>query len=445
MADLILTPEQLQAIDFVCDRLKSGQKVLAIRGLAGTGKSALILPLKKAIERTQQTRVDVGAPTNRAAMVLRTRGLMQADTVHSLALQPLFLEEYNDALSMVDPNPPGDDTPVAYDDEGDTLLGAARRAWPSDEAPFPSRKDLRHRAGLYTPRKALRSVGINGRDYLCGYGPKSNHEKVLILDEGSMVGAELLALCQQSYSAVVVLGDPGQLPPIKDVSVLATLEGITLNEIHRQAEGSGILRLAYAARNGTVRWNGDMRAYAPEVLSVPYAPALRLIDAPVIVWRNAIRVENTRAIRAALGYPPDQLVAGEPLVCRSTERNDRVDGLYNNAMFRVQTVASWTSRHLKIAPEGEPENVQWADVHLEELDGPYVEPGSIPFRFGYCLTAHTAQGGEWPLVVIDAQDLRAHRGMCWHRGNMDESAQWAYTAITRATERLILLQERVFC
>jgi len=67
----------------------------------------------------------------------------------------------------------------------------------------------------------------------------------------------------------------------------------------------------------------------------------------------------------------------------------------------------------------------------------------VPFRFGYCLTAHTAQGGEWPVVYISKPDLLAHQAFCRKR-HTEEHAQWSYTAITRARDTLCFLQEHRF-
>ena len=83
-------------------------------------------------------------------------------------------------------------------------------------------------------------------------------------------------------------------------------------------------------------------------------------------------------------------------------------------------------------------------IHLEEFDGDNIELDAIPFRFGYCLTAHTAQGGEWPTVYISGPDLRSYAGYCWHQECLDDLARWAYTAVTRAKEQLGLLTQHQF-
>ena len=67
-----------------------------------------------------------------------------------------------------------------------------------------------------------------------------------------------------------------------------------------------------------------------------------------------------------------------------------------------------------------------------------MPPDAIKFRFGYALTAHTAQGGEWPTVYIDKQELYAYARTCTKRNRQVEFQQWSYTAITRAKVTLAL-------
>jgi hypothetical protein len=74
-----LTPHQQNALDWVVTRVKAGAPLVALRGLAGTGKTTLVPPLRAAL--TTATRaVQVGTPTHRAAMILRHKGVMDAAT-----------------------------------------------------------------------------------------------------------------------------------------------------------------------------------------------------------------------------------------------------------------------------------------------------------------------------------------------------------------------------
>jgi exodeoxyribonuclease-5 len=57
-------------------------------------------------------------------------------------------------------------------------------------------------------------------------------------------------------------------------------------------------------------------------------------------------------------------------------------------------------------------------------------------KHSYCVTCHKAQGGQWKHVYIDMGAIRTEA--------MDEDFyRWLYTAITRATERVYLINPTV--
>jgi exodeoxyribonuclease-5 len=225
--------------------------------------------------------------------------------------------------------------------------------------------------------------------------------------------------------------------------MLDTVEGVQLSEIHRQAADSPLIQLAYRAREGYAFWRHGLAAYAPGAYAYQAVPAHLFLEAPLLTYRNDTREGCTRMIREALGYPADRLVAGEPLVCRSTDQAARVDGFFNNALFRVLKVSTHDTREVTLLDELTGEE-RLALVHLEELDGNNIELDAIPFRFGYCMTVHTAQGGEWPTVYISKPDLVRYAGTCWRYGCLDDLARWTYTAITRAKTGVGLLTQHSF-
>jgi exodeoxyribonuclease-5 len=52
-----------------------------------------------------------------------------------------------------------------------------------------------------------------------------------------------------------------------------------------------------------------------------------------------------------------------------------------------------------------------------------------PFSFGYCITAHKAQGSQWgSVLVIDESFCFREQQFCW-----------LYTAITRAAQRVVVV------
>ena len=57
---------------------------------------------------------------------------------------------------------------------------------------------------------------------------------------------------------------------------------------------------------------------------------------------------------------------------------------------------------------------------------------ALQVKFAYAITCHKAQGGQWPVVFVDQGYLTEEM--------MDKSYyRWLYTAFTRASEKLYLL------
>ena len=66
---------------------------------------------------------------------------------------------------------------------------------------------------------------------------------------------------------------------------------------------------------------------------------------------------------------------------------------------------------------------------------PYLN--AIQAKYGYCLTCHKAQGGQWDHVYIDMAGIRQD---AWH--DLDFH-RWLYTAVTRAVKRLWLINPSI--
>lgn len=64
------------------------------------------------------------------------------------------------------------------------------------------------------------------------------------------------------------------------------------------------------------------------------------------------------------------------------------------------------------------------------LENPYFN--ALQAKYGYCVTCHKAQGGQWKHVYIDMT------GIVEENIN-DDFYRWLYTALTRATERVFLI------
>lgn len=57
---------------------------------------------------------------------------------------------------------------------------------------------------------------------------------------------------------------------------------------------------------------------------------------------------------------------------------------------------------------------------------------ALQVKFAYAVTCHKSQGGQWPAVFVD-------QGYLTEEMLDTEYLRWLYTAITRASEKLYML------
>ena len=57
---------------------------------------------------------------------------------------------------------------------------------------------------------------------------------------------------------------------------------------------------------------------------------------------------------------------------------------------------------------------------------------ALHVKFAYAMTCHKTQGGQWPLVIVD-------QGYLTDEMINIEYQRWLYTAITRSTDKVYLV------
>jgi exodeoxyribonuclease V len=385
--------DQVLALDRLDDFLDSRAPLGAIKGAAGTGKTTTLRNAARRMHARGREFV-VSAMTNRAAGRIRQATGLAAQTTYSASLRPRFNEPY-EALD-------GWLTAELKDDPPEVCV----QEWPK----LPT-LDIEPEE---TTSQVVRRLGDDPMKYLEGWTPRERKPgSVLLVDEASMYGNRIHALVQSVFETIVLIGDPNQLPPVKDDPLLRLAPEIaTLETIFRHAGNSQVLDAA-------------QRVLRTGKLDLPER-AVRLSEirtgVPLIVHANAIRVSATRHIRRALGLPADAVVVGERLVCRENFR--REDGVVNNSLWTVTKVerGGWLTLR-----DDDTDNEVILRVAIEELG----QDRGIPFRFGYTLTAHTAQGCEWPMVTISGAQSAAVLNL-----GREFARAWRYTSVTRAKEQV---------
>jgi exodeoxyribonuclease-5 len=266
-------------------------------------------------------------------------------------------------------------------------------------------------------------------------GPASR-AALIVIDECSMVDAELGRDLLSFGKPILVLGDPAQLPPVKGGGFFTEAEpDLMLTEIHRQAENDPIIRLSQIVRSGGELAYGDY-GESRIVRRIEIDAADVLAADQVLVGVNRTRRLYNQRIRELLGMAEALPVAGDKLVCL---RNDRVKGLINGGLWRVEALGGMRKEFVRMTLRAE-DDVGRAQAKVAVLKQFFegAEAGlsypqrreSDEFDYGYALTVHKAQGSQWDSVMLfdESRAFREHR------------ARWLYTGLTRAARKLTLVR-----
>jgi ATP-dependent exoDNAse (exonuclease V) alpha subunit len=262
----------------------------------------------------------------------------------------------------------------------------------------------------------------------------ASRAKLIVIDECSMVDAELGRDLMSFGVPLLVLGDPAQLPPIAGGGFFTEhAPDAMLTEVHRQAVGDPIIRLSMDVRAGNrlaPGIYGDSQVVRRAELDPDRVPAAD----QVLVGRNATRRAYNARMRERRGFAEPLPLAGDKLVCL---RNNRRKGLFNGGLWTVKERPTTRRQilRLRLAPDDGGGRAVKVSVRpecftggIEEIDWQQRKRHD-EFDFGYVLTVHKAQGSQWDDVVLFDESFAFP----------DSRARWLYTGITRAAKRLTVV------
>ncbi|MCG3180458.1 MAG: ATP-dependent RecD-like DNA helicase [Phycisphaerae bacterium] len=377
-----LNPGQREAFS-----MAMSNAVSVISGGAGVGKTFVVAQLAKAFQAARLS-VALCAPTGKAAKrieeLMRQHGVdLEASTIHRLL-------EYN-----------------GHEFKRDSLSEAVRRVDAS---------------GIWTESPAFH---------------------VVIVDEVSMVDvplmAELLRRIDLAKTRLILVGDHNQLPPVGPGNVLRDI-------IHGQLAHTKVL-------TDVVRQAGILKVNSTAILSGTVAPTAVNDPAWVVIdhFREAQHIQTylrdlvLKLIPERLGYDPvlevqivtpmhngplgtkalnsmmqfllfgrvdEKFAVGDKVIQAA---NDYDMGVMNGTIGRV--VDFEDGGYL----------IDFDGVGCRTVDGERL--GKV--QLAYALTAHKAQGSEFPCVVV----------VC-HKSHFFADRNWLYTAVTRAAKTCILVGDR---
>ena len=438
-----------------CMRLLSGfvadntnDVIFLMTGYAGTGKTSVVASLAATLNTLRQKSVLL-APTGRAAKVLRSYTCMEAYTVH----RKIYRQK------------------SATDGVGKFVLD----------------RNL-HKETYFIVDEASMIPDESSEGSMFGSGR--------LLDD-------LLEYVYTGTDCKLILvGDVAQLPPVGsivspalDENVLRgtgfALQMFELRQVIRQSEGSGILMNATAVRQQVS--DGDLSV--PELVLHGYSDIVRLggaelIDtlseaygscgtdgAIVVVNSNNLANRYNQGIRNRVFFREEEISTGDIVMVvknnyywlkeeestsfiangdiaevrrirkyeemygmrfaemtlwfRDSELEIDAKVMLDTLMMSTPSLSPEKSRELYFAVLADHPGIKSKRKQYEAVrDDPYYN--ALQIKFAYAVTCHKSQGGQWERVFID-------QGMFNRQEPTIDYLRWFYTALTRATDRVYLV------
>lgn len=439
------TEDQQGLIERLANYLHGAAKdIFVIRGYAGTGKTTLVSALVR-LARLQRVGIHLMAPTGRAAKVMSAYSRKQALTLH----KKLYRFE--------------------TDASGNVRIKRA-----------PNIRDH----NWYIVDEASMIADRSGPGQF-------------------LLGDLIDYVFEGAGNKLILVGDVAQLPPVGSLLSPALvprilrdefskrIDGYEMKQVVRQAEQSGILQLATELRHAIEEQRTDYQLTVPpqgDVVTCDTHEMLEYLEDTVsqlgedafaiVCLSNKSANRFNDAVRHRVLYRSESIESGDRLMvvknnyfwlAESKTQNFIANGdlAVLERLGRSEELygCSFTEASIALVDEAEPIHLD-AKLNLEVLrsDGPSMPPDQlekvyqqvweaydeeeVPSRqkrmredphwnalyvkFAYAITGHKAQGGQWPVVFVDASFLQ-------YKPLSVELLRWLYTAVTRASERVYLV------
>jgi len=476
-----LNPSQQLAIQAIRAFLNSTTPVFLLLGSAGTGKTTLVSHIIRMLDQEHRP-FQVIAPTGRAARILGQKAGAPASTIHGCIYALPNVEVIETAVSRNDPGmrlffPKKHDDPLETIFIVDESSMVGDKESKGDFLQFGSGRLLADliefarlgRIGRSTDRGA-KIIFVGDPAQLPPVGETlSPALSEIYLKDTFDLGSEKFELLevmrQQAGSAVLdqatLLRDAitnkiyntFNISPTGDEIVAASISaGVSVvEEAYRSATSSVLITYSNAQAlklNQSVRH----RLWGDECAD-PRKGDLLLIN------KNSAKTGLSNGDLVKI-----RDVAGDPeRRCHKLKVKDLTDGtvhdevvalifrratiVYREADGSVRSIDCQLLENLLHSGERELESLEQRALLVDfRKRHPHLRPKTAEFtvairddpyfnalhvKYGYAMTCHKAQGGEWPTAVVDFGGYPYTRSETFYR--------WAYTAITRAKAKLITI------
>ena len=459
-----LTPSQ----HLTCDKLEEfisnkEVNVFMLKGYAGTGKTTLLYALSKFL-KAKELKFSLLAPTGRAAKILREKTEV-GSTIHTQIYNLKDLKEYEDKSVVketfkffYDLNNLGDNQILIIDEASmvsnvyseQEFLRFGSGYLLNDLMKFLSlsRHQKNNKIIFVGDNAQLSPVGMN---YSPAITPQYYTKSDLLFDE-----VEMTDVTRQNLQSGILRNATKVRDLIKsksfnsfkleeDKDVIRLIPSDVVNkyfEITKGKVSEDSIIIAYS--NALVKdYNLEIRKkYFPEneymckgdllqSVSNRYADVFNLMNGDFVKVHKIGKKESRRAI-----YNRGKEKGG---VINVKLNFIDVDIIFNGVIYKVKIledllyspdrdVKSEVMKALYVDFKNRHKGISHKSKLFKELLKKDMYFNAVRAKFGYAITCHKSQGGEWKNVIVDFQRSQGFRNEDFYR--------WAYTSITRSTDKL---------
>ncbi len=444
------TLEQEKALKNLSEYLFSGKEkdVFLLKGYAGTGKTSLIGALVKALVQLKQP-VILLAPTGRAAKVFSQYAEHPAYTIHRRIYKEKTVNDISGAFTL-------------------------------------NYNRFKHTVFIVDEASMIGNDGISGS----------------VFGSGRLLDDLIEYIYSGDGNRLIFLGDVAQLPPVGEnfspALSISTLVNLGLNvvsaeltQVVRQSKDSGILYNATLIRDMLRNGNEEFPKIKIQGFEdVSPLPSYELIESitssyskvgieeTMVICRSNKRANiYNNGIRNMVLGREDELSSGDRIMIAKnnyywTEGIKDIDFIANGDIAFVRKVRNsrelygfrfadvtlefpdYDNYELEVtvlldtlqseAPSltKEQQELLYNKILEDYLDEPKKEIikklrtneyfNALQIKYAYAVTCHKSQGGQWAHIYLD-------QGYISEETKTTDYYHWLYTAITRATEKLYLV------
>ena len=422
------------------------EKCFLLRGYAGTGKTSVVSALVRALNELKQKTMLL-APTGRAAKVIAGYSGFPAFTIHKKIYRQKSMSEFRFQLSdnlnthtlfIVD------EASMISNTGTESTFGSGRLLDDLVEFVYSGQGCsllLLGDTAQLPPIMQPHSPALE-KDKLLGYGLKV-HEYTLThvvrqaLESGILHNATLLR--QQLLEEKTSDFPKFELEGFSDIKKLGGME--LIDEIQRSYEGVGVEDTIVVTRSNkrANMYNNGIRARVMMKEDELTNGDLLMVTRNNYFWNKPYKeidfIANGDILQVIRVRKHHEMYGFRfvDLTLRSLDYDWEIDARIWLDALQSESPAVMNEMNNKLfqaVAEDYPEITTKKELYKKIMENEYYN--ALQIKFAYAVTCHKAQGGQWKKVFVDSGQLTDEQ-------MNSDFYRWLYTALTRATETVFLV------